>query len=307
MLISKENENNSNKHQKIELRTHITSLSVHTEVVFCLTLLYDGRLVSGSYDCSIIIYNKETYQTNIIIKEHKDAVRNLIQLKNKILASCSLDKTIKLFNIKETQYEIIQTIDLHSDWVMKILELSNNYFVSGSKDKKIIFYINEGKKYKKNYSISTSEGVRNIIETKQNEIVYSTWDDKINFFDLNERKNKLVIENISTSIYSFYMISKDLLLIIGEKINIININEYKKIRQIDIPNANWINGVCRLNNNEIITGDNSNTLREWKIEKDNLILISKKENAHNGFINVILNLGNEHFVTASDDKTIKIW
>ena len=190
---------------------------------------------------------------------------------------------------------------------MKILELSNNYFVSGSKDKKIIFYINEGKKYKKDYSISTSEGVRNIIETKQNEIVYSTWDDKINFFDLNERKNKSVIENISSSIYSFYMISKDLLLIIGEKINIININEYKKIRQIDIPNANWINGVCRLNNNEIITGDNSNTLREWKIEKDNLILISKKENAHNGFINVILNLGNEHFATASDDNTIKIW
>ena len=306
--MPKENENNSNEHQKIELRSHITSLSVHTEVVFCLTLLYDGRLVSGSYDHSIIIYNKETYQTNIIIKEHKDAVRNLTQLKNKILASCSLDKKIKLFNIKETQYEIIQTIDLHSDWVMKILELSNNYFVSGSKDKKIIFYINEGKKYKKNYSISTSEGVRNIIETKQNEIVYSTWDDKINFFDLNERKNKSIIENIRASTNSFCMIRKHLLLIPGFNIiNIINVNEYKKIRQIDITNTWWIKGVCMLNFNIIITCDYSGKLIVWKIDEDNLILIYKKEEAHNKFINIVLNLCNGHFATGSSDNTIKIW
>ena len=168
--MPKENENNSNKHQKIELRTHITSLSVHTEVVFCLTLLYDERTCFWFIAHSIIIYNKETYQTNIIIKEHKDAVRNLIQLKNKILASCSLDKTIKLFNIKETHYEIIQTIDLHSDWVMKILELSNNYLVSGSYDETIIFYIKEDIKYKKDYSISASDFVCDIIETKRNEI-----------------------------------------------------------------------------------------------------------------------------------------
>ena len=45
-----------------------------------------------------------------------------------------------------------------------------------------------------------------------------------------------------------------------------------------------INGVCMLNKNILFTGDEEGKIREWKIEKDNLILISKKENAHNNCI-----------------------
>ena len=127
--------------QNIEFKTHITTLKIHTNSVICLTVLNDGRLVSGSYDKSIIIYNKQTYQPNIIIQEHEDTVICLIQLKNGILASCSHDKTIKLFNIKENEYELIQTLNLHSNWIIKILELSNNYLISGSDDETIIFIL----------------------------------------------------------------------------------------------------------------------------------------------------------------------
>ena len=49
----------------------------------------------------------------------------------------------------------------------------------------------------------------------------------INFFNLNERKNKIIVKNISSSFNSFCMITKDLLLIPGyEFINIIKINDY---------------------------------------------------------------------------------
>ena len=187
---------NKYSNQNIEFKTHITTLKIHTKYISCLTVLNDGRLVSGSTDKLIIIYNKETYQPNIIIQEHDNDIKCLIQLNNGILASCSHDKTIKLFNIKENEYELIQTLNLHSDYINKILELSNNYLISCSYDKTIIFYIKEDIKYKKDYSISTSGNVNNIIETKQNEIAYSTWEE-INFFDLNKRKNKSIIENIN--------------------------------------------------------------------------------------------------------------
>ena len=98
---------NKYSNQNIEFKTHITTLKIHTNIVLCLIILNDGRLVSGSSDNSIIIYNKETYQPNIIIQEHEGSVICLIQLKNGILASCSNDKTIKLFNIKENEYELI--------------------------------------------------------------------------------------------------------------------------------------------------------------------------------------------------------
>ena len=62
-----------------------------------------------------------------------------------------------------------------------------------------------------------------------------------------------------------------------------------------------------LNKNMLLTGDYSYTLRQWKIEEDNLILVSKKEKAHDNYINVLFNIGNGFIASGSDDKTIKIW
>ena len=130
----------------------------------------DGRLVSGSKDESIIIYNKETYKPEIIIKEHSDTVRYIIQLSSGILASCSNDGSIKLFNIKENKYEVLQTLNDHIHWVNKIIELKNKTLVSCSWDYSIIFYIKDNIKYKKDYQISTNGSCYNIIQTKDNEI-----------------------------------------------------------------------------------------------------------------------------------------
>ena len=57
----------------------------------------------------------------------------------------------------------------------------------------------------------------------------------------------------------------------------------------------------------LLTGDGEKTIRQWKIEGDNLILVSKKENAHDEKINVLLNLGNGFIASGSDDYSIKIW
>ena len=104
------------------------------------------------------------------------------------------------------------------------------------------------------------------------------------------------------------MMKKDLLLIPGSnQLSIINTNEYKLIRTINVPNASYITGVCLLNKDMLLTGDYSETIRQWKIEGDNLILISKKEKTHDSDINVLLNMGNGFIASGSDDSSIKIW
>ena len=296
------NTDNINKGSKNPLYV----LSNHLDWIKCLIVLKDGRLVSCSEDNSIIIYNKQTYQTDIIINEHESCVNCLIQLKNGNLVSCSDDKTIKLFNIKEKDYEVIQTLTFHSNFVNKILELSNDTLISGSSDSTIIFYIKDNLTYKKDYSISASSLVKNIIQTKQNEIVYSTNDGKLNFYDINERKNKKIIENVISSYSSFLMITKDLLLVSGEnKMNIINVNDYNT-KEIYVPNVGEIRGLCMLNANNIITGDEDGTLTQWKIEGDNLIK-TKSVNAHDDNITVIINLDGNHIASGSYDDKIKIW
>ncbi len=104
------------------------------------------------------------------------------------------------------------------------------------------------------------------------------------------------------------MITKYLLFVGGQnKISLINVNQHNLIRVIDVPGSSWINTICMLNENILLTGDQSNSIKQWKIEGDNLILISNKENAHNSYIFCLLYLGNNHFASGSDDYKIRIW
>ena len=104
------------------------------------------------------------------------------------------------------------------------------------------------------------------------------------------------------------MISKELLLIPGiNKISIININTHNLLKTIDVPNSNKIISVCMLNENILLTGDSNGAIRQWKIEGDNLILNSIKENAHNDIIFSIIKIGDGHIISGSRDKSIKIW
>ena len=202
----------------------------------CLSLLNDGRLVSGSTDNSIIIYNKLTFQPDIIIKDHNDYIRCIIQLSSGELVSCYSDKTIKVFKIKDNNYKILQTLNYHIKEVFQIIELKNKYLVSCSGDKSIIFYFKNNSNYEQDYKITANVRCYSIIQAKENEICYSeriNYDNfNIYFYNLNERKNNSTISNISSNglFGSFNMMAKDLLIIGGKnKISIINVNEYTLI------------------------------------------------------------------------------
>ena len=252
---------------KIENKNPIHKLTNHSGYVYCLCVLNDGRLVSGSFDSSIIIYNKDTYQPDLIIKKHSGNICCIIQLNSGELVSCSYDKTIKIYNIKGVQYELLQTLNYHKSYVYKILELKNKALVSCSDDSSIIFYLKDNKEYKKNYQISTNGSCSSIIQTKDNEICYSENNNSaICFYDILERKIKSTISNISK--YNrlrewIIMMKKGLLLIPGEnQLSIINTNEYKLIRIIDVSYVKKITGVCLLNKDMLFTGDESKIIRQ---------------------------------------------
>ena len=131
------------------------------------------------------------------------------------------------------------------------------------------------------------------------------------FFDLAERKTIKKINGISKQtcrLNSLVLMTKDLLLVTGENIlSIINVNSHKLIRTIDVSGSYWITTACMLNKNILITVDYNKTIIQWKIEGDNLNLISKKENAHDAVIDTLLKLGNGLILSGSRDNFVKIW
>ena len=299
------NNNNLYNDFNIELKNPIHKLNFHTSCVFCLTIMNDGRLVSGSTDKSIIIYNKETYKPDLIIKEHSDDINCIIQLSSGILASCSSDHSIILFNIKGNKYEILQTLNYHIRPINIIIELKNKIIASCSNDCSIILYIKDNLNYKKDYQISTKGISYDIIQTKDNEICYDIGN-SIYFYDLLEKKVKASIPNINTK--KMIMIAKDLLVVAGKnEMSIINVINYKPVRNIDVSGAFGIYSVCIIDRNMLLTGDAYGILRQWRIEDDDLILVSKKEKAHEYAITSLVNLGNGHIASGSWDHRIQIW
>ena len=171
---------------KIEMKNPINKLTNHTAYVLCLCVLNNERLVSGSDDNSIIIYNKSTCQPDLIIKEHSNFILCITQLSNKI----------KLFNIKGIKYETLQILNYHNNHVYKIKEIKNKNLVSCSEDSSIIFYVKDNNEYKKDYQIKTDGLCSSIFQTMDNEICFSEYNDsKICFLDLLERKIKTSISN----------------------------------------------------------------------------------------------------------------
>ena len=135
--------------------------------------------------------------------------------------------------------------------------------------------------------------------------------DTICFYDFIKRNNIKKLNNISVPYYihdSLLMISKDLLLITGKNIiSIVNVYSYNLIKTISVSNSDLIYAALMLNKDMILTADKNKRIIQWKIENNNLKLISKKEKAHDNLITGLLILGNGHIASCSEDKTIKIW
>ena len=62
-----------------------------------------------------------------------------------------------------------------------------------------------------------------------------------------------------------------------------------------------------LNKNILLTVGSSKCIRQQRIEDDNLILISTKENDHDNSIYILLNIGDGHIIFGSKNNKIKIW
>lgn len=217
-----------------------------------------------------------------------------------------------MFNIKENEYNLIQTLSYHTDGVNKIIELKNGRLVSCSYDKSIIIYSKENNEYIKDFDFKTNGPNGPVIQTKENEICYyEGTDNTICFYDLNERKIITSINNVNDACHYYdclIMISKDLLLMTGDsRLTIINCNSHNIIRNINAPGSGNIWAACLLNNDILLAADDNHRITQWKIENDNLKFISKLEEAHDRAVRALKKIGKGLIISADGKGVVKVW
>ena len=308
-------------------------LTYHTEGLCHILILKDGRLSSSAADNSIIIYNKETFEPDLIIKEHENIVNYHIQLKNENIVTCSWDFTLKIIKlISNNKYEVIQILKGHTFYVDKALETEEGQLITSADDKTVIIWKKNEKnnlfEIQKKFLISEEECPNaNIVFINDTFLLCSSVnDEKLSFFEMkNNFQFIFAFTNINCCFSRnsiLYIKEKDLLLVGGIYHSGIYLFKFKKfpmfIKKYNISN-NFLDNFSEVysiilnTEGDLLIGSEQahiNNIYKFKINENNndLILINKMENAHEDLIHGLIDWKERDFiVSCSRDKKVKLW
>jgi WD40 repeat protein len=108
----------------------------HSEGILVLTVLSDGRLISGSADSTIKLWDVNSGQCLQTLRGHNTYVHALAILSNGRLASGDQQGIIKIWDLNTGN--CLQTLSNDSHWITALAALPDGRLASSSKDKKNI-------------------------------------------------------------------------------------------------------------------------------------------------------------------------
>lgn len=247
------------------------TLVQHTDAVYYISELDDGRLVSCSRDKTICVWkfceDCSGYKCIKVITGHSAKVYKIIPISQNRMASCSEDKTIRIWSVNEP-YKCLNTLLGHSGWIHSIIQLKDLRLASIS------------------------------------------YDFTLRFWDLKAMKcqKENTVKNIFCS---FFVSSNILIELNGDKIMIgggntmfvVDCIHYKIIKTIQDDTLGKVYSFLLLRDGNIVVGTYKyiivlNSAFECKL---------KKENCHTKEITAIVQVSENSFASCSWDRLIKIW
>jgi len=305
-----------------EFQENYKTLKNHTNNVYYISKLSDGRLISSSKDNLLNIYKKDSYDLQVSIKEHTGAVYSFTELKDGRIISCSSDKTMKIIKLLEDdKYQVDQTLEGHKGEVYKAIEIKENELISISYDKTMkLWKLNKDNAFEciLNAIFQYSNSYCNILKINEEQFVTSSCSDScLKFWNANNYSNIETIKNISIEwTYDLMCLIDNDLLCVGGKDSkgfyLIKISSHQLIKNILGPKTIYsivqcVDGLflCSIINEN---GNYSLAKYEYDFENKNLKKVIEKEKPHdNGSIYAAIELNRRTIASCSSDYSIKLW
>jgi hypothetical protein len=120
----------------------------HSKSINCIAVLPDGRIISGSSDKTLKLWDIKTQNYDVALvrtfKGHTNRINCVVIISNEIIVSGSDDGTLKIWDIKTGKKKL--TLKGHYDIIRCVNVLHDGRIVSGSHDKTLrIWNQNTGK------------------------------------------------------------------------------------------------------------------------------------------------------------------
>jgi len=121
--------------EKDNFKQETNCLKGHIKSVFTMIQLHDGKLISGSADKTIKIWDIKEYRCIININNIENSITKLIEIRMNVLMSCSRNGEIRVFDVSKNH--CVQILNEHEESVNSLIQLKDGRIVSASSDKTI--------------------------------------------------------------------------------------------------------------------------------------------------------------------------
>ena len=275
-----------------------------------------------------------------IITGHKNTVNSLLPLKDKRIASCSDDKTIRIYD-PSNNYHCDQVIKRHTKGITSICELDDGTIVSCSDDNSIMIgdYTIKNAHNKKIYKVVSlpnnriascsgdktikiwmskppysniatkvlKKGIISLLYIKERDILLSGDANTLRLWNMSTYQCETVIERVCCfENNSLYQIDKDRVITGAyDQINIVNIDKCVIEKIIINKTLEYVSCFIKLRDNKTILCGCENGIFLFYDMNTKKYRITK--NNYNGRINDLLMIDDYTFISCSKDQTITVW
>eukprot|EP00761_Pharyngomonas_kirbyi_P001281 gb/GECH01001284.1/.p1 GENE.gb/GECH01001284.1/~~gb/GECH01001284.1/.p1 ORF type:complete len:577 (+),score=104.02 gb/GECH01001284.1/:1-1731(+) len=177
----------------------IQNLSGHAGLVSCVATDtgHSNRLVSGSDDSRIIIWDTDNAKPLTTFQKHTEGVTDLLWSGGNVISS-SRDGTIRVWDPESRDF--LYKFVGHRMEVSSIAQLDDNTLVSGGKDKKVCLWdLRTGRRVAE---LDGHNGAVLDVFTYQGNIWSSSWDKTIRKWDSTTHECLMVLEGHQNSVFS---------------------------------------------------------------------------------------------------------
>ena len=290
---------------KFENLTNTKTIQPHTSYISNIILLQNNKLATSSHDGYIKIYNKDTFEPEISIKENS-YIDWIEQVKDGTLISCPRDNTIRLYEIKDKSYNTINVLkESSSAWKMK--ELQSGKLISSMSNYDIKVWIKKNDTLECEFIIPNGGESYDILEIRKNEVVALS-STNVNFYDLNKRDKIYSISGFESFNLNpgrkFCKANDELLLVCGyNNIFLVDIKSYQLISKIE---CKKIVTLYKISNDFILSGQSNGDIKQWQCIGRETKLSSYKNKGNNSDVTAFLKL-NEIILSGDGAGNIKFW
>lgn len=307
--VASASEDNTVKLWDLEKEELITTYQGHTAEVRSVAFSPDGsKIASASEDNTVKIWEIATGKLLHNLKGHHFWVTSAIfSPDGKKVISYSWDKTIKIWDTE--QGNLLADLKGHTEKVNDIaISPNGKKLASASADSTVKIWETETGKLLMNLAKEHSDEVRSVAFSPDGEEIISTsWDNKIIIWDSKTGKKNFTLLGHSNKVNDAQFSPDGTKIISVSADKTIKIWEVKTgtlLKTLEGHKGNVFHAYFSVDGKKILSISEDNTIKIWDIENGKLLVSLQ---GHKGSVYCAMFSPNGNIISASQDKTLKIW